>query len=99
VRDLASAHLLALEAAKGGRSGAYNVGTGEGYSVLEVLSALEQETGMRLEHRVLPRRAVDPAVLVADGAKIRRDLGWQPQYSDLRSIVRTALDALPFAQP
>lgn len=96
VRDLAQAHRLALTAAQEGRSGVYNVGTGRGYSVLEVVSALEQETGTNLDHRVLPRRAGDPATLVADGSKIRQDFGWQPQYSDMRSIIRTALDALPF---
>ncbi len=91
VDDLAEAHILALESlAQDGPSGAFNVGTGEGHSVMEVVRAVEAATGGTVPHVVGPRRAGDAAVLVADSGKLRRALGWAPSYTDLRRIVATA---------
>ena len=97
VRDLAAAHILALETTAKGKSGSFNVGTGSGHSVLEVLSALEAETGSAMLRNYLPRRPGDPAALVADTRKIMADLGWRPRLSDLRKIVRSALDSFEAA--
>ncbi len=91
VNDLADAHLKALVALDHQRGFAcYNLGSGQGYSVREILSAVEAVTGRRLSVEVAPRRAGDPARLVASSARARAELGWQPQYSDIRSIIETA---------
>jgi UDP-glucose 4-epimerase len=90
VLDIAQAHILALHALQDGRSGVYNVGSGRGYSVREVLQAVEAVTGKRLRVRMAPRRSGDPAVLVASPDKLAAELGWQPQYSNLTEIVRSA---------
>ena len=94
VQDLATAHVLALEATLKGQAGAYNVGTGRGYSVLEILAAVEQATSTLLPRTYLPRRVGDPAVLVADSTRLQRSLGWRPQQSDLSTIVSSTLAAL-----
>lgn len=90
VIDIAQAHILALHALKQGRSGVYNIGAGAGYSVRQVLAAVEAVTGKRLRVGVGPRRAGDPAVLVASPEKLISELGWKPQHSDLMEIVRSA---------
>jgi UDP-glucose 4-epimerase len=91
VTDLAEAHVLALEALlAGGASAAYNVGTGAGHSVLEVLRAVEDVTGQKVPFSMGPRRAGDAPVLVADPARLGRSLGWKPRLTDLREIVATA---------
>ncbi|HSW51492.1 MAG TPA: UDP-glucose 4-epimerase GalE [Bryobacteraceae bacterium] len=91
VQDLASAHILALEALEAGAaSGAYNVGTGRGQSVLEVLRAVESVTGLKVPRVMGARRAGDPPVLVADASRLERALGWKPRFTDLREIVSTA---------
>jgi UDP-glucose 4-epimerase len=90
VLDLASAHILALEALGEGQSRTYNLGSGTGYSVLEVVEMARQVTGHPIPIEVSPRRAGDLAVLVADSQKIKRELGWQPQYDHLRRIIETA---------
>jgi UDP-glucose 4-epimerase len=93
VEDLARAHVLALDhLAAGGQSLTLNCGYGHGYSVREVLAAVERQHGQALAVRDTDRRPGDPAALVADSARIRSALGWQPQYDDLDFIVRTALD-------
>jgi UDP-glucose 4-epimerase len=89
VTDLATAHLLALQRLETERV-TYNLGSGRGYSVLEVLSAVRDVLGREVPHTVAPRRAGDPAVLVAGSDRIRRETGWAPQYGELREIVRTA---------
>ena len=92
VVDLARAHVLALSIL-GERSAVYNLGCGgDGYTVREVLDAAREVTGRDIPARTAPRRAGDPAVLVASSAKIRRDLGWSPQFQDLKVIVRSAWD-------
>jgi UDP-glucose 4-epimerase len=90
VDDLAEAHALALERIAPGSKLAYNVGIGRGYSVREVIRTVEEVTGKAVPVKESPRRAGDPAELVADATKIRRELGWTPKYADLRSILETA---------
>ena len=91
VNDLAEAHIAALESlTAGGPSNAFNVGTGSGYSVSEVLQAVEDVTGKKVPHVIGPRREGDPPELVADSSKLRRTLGWTPHFSALRDIVSTA---------
>lgn len=89
VVDLAQAHILALRALDGG-SRIYNLGNGRGFSVKEVVNAAREVTGHPIPTRVVGRRPGDPAVLVASSEKIRRELGWTPQYPDLRTIIETA---------
>ena len=93
VSDLAAAHVLALEALieHPGRSLTLNCGYGRGFSVLEVLDAVDRVTNRKLERRLEGRRAGDPDALVSDPARIRAALPWTPQYDDLDTIVRHAL--------
>jgi UDP-glucose 4-epimerase len=91
VDDLAAAHVLALQAlADGASTTAYNVGVGEGFSVTEVLDATDRVVGRPVPRQLAPRRPGDPARLVADSTKIRRELGWRPQYTGLDEIIATA---------
>ena len=90
VEDLAEAHLLALERLEPGKGLRYNLGTGRGYSVREVIQTVEAVTGKRVPVREVPRRGGDPPVLVASADKIRRELGWQPRFTELRPIIETA---------
>lgn len=91
VSDLASAHVLALERlAAGGSSGAYNLGNGNGFSVLEVIETVRRVSGRPIAVREAARRSGDPAVLVASSEKARRELGWAPRLASLEEIVRTA---------
>jgi len=95
VSDLADAHRLGVEALlAGGASGAFNLGTGRGHSIREVIAAVERVTGRRVPVVEAPRRPGDPAVLVADPARFRAAFGWGPARSDLDTIVRTAWDWL-----
>jgi UDP-glucose-4-epimerase GalE len=91
VNDLAQAHILALESlAAGAPTDAFNVGTGTGNSVREVLAAVEAVTGKKVPHKVGLRRPGDPPRLVANADKVCRALGWAPEYTDLRKNVATA---------
>lgn len=91
VQDLCDAHLLALQALAEGRPSArYNLGNGNGYSIREVIAAAERVTGRRVPIASGPRRDGDPARLVADAARARRELGWQPQFSELDAIIAHA---------
>ncbi len=89
VTDLAQAHILALRALDEG-SRTYNLGNGQGFSVQEVIETCRAVTGQPIPAEVGPRRPGDPATLIAGSAKIRRELGWQPRYPDLRTIVEHA---------
>ncbi len=88
VCDLASAHVLALKALEQGKEfEAYNVGNGNGFSVKEVIDVAREVTGHAIPAEVQPRRAGDPARLVASSEKLRRELGWEPRYPELRDIM------------
>ena len=89
VADLAQAHLMALDACQPGRHRVYNLGSESGSSNLEVLAKCRAVTGVDIPAEIGPRRPGDPAVLVASSARIRADLGWQPQR-DLRAMVADA---------
>jgi UDP-glucose 4-epimerase len=93
VLDLADAHLRALDAATAGEHRVYNLGTGTGSSVLEVVHAVGEITGREVPVHDAPRRAGDPAVLVADGTAAERELGWRP----IRSLHDMVADAVAFA--
>lgn len=93
VIDLADAHLRALDAATAGEHRIYNLGTGTGSSVLEVVQAVGEVTGREVPVHDAPRRAGDPAVLVADGTAAERELGWRPT----RSLHDMVADATAFA--
>lgn len=87
VVDLARAHILALDALEE-RSAIYNLGCGgDGYSVREVIETARRVTGKEIPVRIGPRRAGDPAVLIASSEKIESELGWRPQFQDLSMIV------------
>jgi UDP-arabinose 4-epimerase len=91
VMDLADAHLLALEYLKqGGESRALNLGTGNGHSVLEVISAVKRISGLLLPTRPVEKRPGDPPVLVADASKAHQTIGWIPNHKEIHSIVESA---------
>ena len=90
VEDLGAAHLLALAAAEPSRHAIYNLGNGSGFSVREVLEVARGVTGHPIPAQDAPRRAGDPAVLVASSAKIREELGWRPAKAELESMVGDA---------
>ena len=91
VTDLAAAHVEALKLLMDGHAGgAFNLGTGTGFSVREILSAIAAETGRKVPHVVKPRRAGDPTYLVANPAAARETLNFRAQHSDLATIIRTA---------
>ncbi len=91
VSDLADAHIAAVEyLLSGGKSDVFNLGTGQGHSVKQVLAAAERVTGKEAPFLMGPRREGDPPELVADASKVRKVLGWQAKRTDLESIVRDA---------
>ncbi|WP_433437570.1 UDP-glucose 4-epimerase GalE [Nonomuraea sp. CA-141351] len=94
VADLARAHLLALDAIVPGEHQVYNLGSGSGFSVQEVISVCREVTGHEIPAVVADRRPGDPAVLVASSARIQRELGWKAERPSLRDIVSDAWDAL-----
>lgn len=91
VSDLGAAHLLSLHQLDHG-SVIYNLGSGEGHSVREVIASVERVLGRRVPHELGERRAGDPAVLVASSERIRRETGWTPAYPKLDDMVRTAAE-------
>ena len=91
VIDLARAHILALGILGEGKSRIYNLGCGgNGYSVREVVEMAREVTGKEIPARIGPRRAGDPATLIASSDRIKSELGWQPRYQDLQVIIETA---------
>jgi UDP-glucose 4-epimerase len=90
--DLVSAHLLALDGLKERDRLIYNLGSGNGYSVREVIETARQLTGHPIPTRELPRRPGDSARLVASSEKIRRELGWKPEHDNLREMIASAWD-------
>ena len=92
VSDLASAHILVLDALRQHDKLIYNLGTGRGFSVREVVETVRRVTGQPIPAHEVARRPGDPAVLVAGSECIKRDLHWKPQFPELESIVRSAWD-------
>jgi UDP-glucose 4-epimerase len=90
VSDLADAHLLALDALNTNDRLIFNLGNGKGFSVREVIESARRVTGHPIPAEVCPRRAGDPAFLIASSEKAIRELGWKPKYTQLDDIVRTA---------
>jgi UDP-glucose 4-epimerase len=91
VTDLAAAHLAALKLLmQGDAGGAFNLGTGNGFSVRQIVAAIAAETGREVPHVIKPRRPGDPAYLVADPTAARKVLNFTPGHSDLATIIRTA---------
>jgi UDP-glucose 4-epimerase len=91
VMDLADAHVRGITfLADEGQSQAINLGTGQGFSIRQVLAAVEEVTGRAVPHVISVRRAGDPPVLVADATAAQKRLGWQLKYSTLHSILNTA---------
>jgi UDP-glucose 4-epimerase len=91
VRDLAEAHLLALGALSEAQSRLiYNIGNGQGFSVLEVIESVRRVTGRAIAVEECPRRPGDPAVLVASSEKIKTELGWKPEFAELDEIIASA---------
>ena len=93
VSDLVDAHLLALDALRAGaKSGAYNTGYGRGFTVREVIAAVERVAGHKLPVREIGRRAGDPSTLIANSTRLKRTLKWTPHYDDLDTIVAHAYE-------
>lgn len=90
IHDLAEAHLLAIQATVPTTAEVFNIGTGSGYSVLEVIRACERVTGTSIPMQVVDRRSGDPPALVADSTKIQRVLGWSLKFDSLDAVVETA---------
>ncbi len=91
VTDLAQAHILALKSLRAGsQSRIFNLGNGKGFSVKEVVQIAREVTGVNIKANIVPRRAGDPAVLVASSDKIREELHWEPKYNELSTIIGTA---------
>ncbi|REJ08842.1 UDP-glucose 4-epimerase GalE [Halobacillus trueperi] len=91
VEDLAAAHLQAIERLeKGGTSATYNLGNGQGFSVKEIIEAVRKVTGHPVPAEVAPKRAGDPAQLVASSEKARKELGWEPQYPEVETMIESA---------
>ncbi len=90
VVDVAQAHLSALPHLDTIGWRAYNIGNGNGFSVFDVIDAARRVTGKEIKVKIAPRRTEDPARLVASSERIRRELGWQPKYTDLESLIESA---------
>lgn len=91
VTDLAQAHILAVKYLRnGGESNIFNLGNGIGFSVKEVIETARKVTGHPIPAQISPRRAGDPAKLVASSEKARKILGWKPEHADLEEIIATA---------
>lgn len=90
ILDLASAHLLALEALKERGGLFYNLGSGQGFSVKEIIDTVREVSQRDFEVRMLDRRPGDPDILIASSDKIRRELGWKPRFDSIKAIVRSA---------
>ncbi len=93
VCDLAEAHLLSLEwLLGGGESATFNLGNGEGYSVLNIIQMVEKKFSKPLSLEFLSRHPADPPILVADISRAKQSLNWKPQFSDLETIISSALN-------
>ena len=93
VNDLAQAHLVSLESLlNNGKSDIFNLGTGVGFSILDVIKAVEETTLSQISTEIHDRRSGDPAILIASSDKIMRKLNWEPEYADLNLIIKSAFN-------
>ncbi len=92
VLDIAQAHILALEYLNENKSDFFNLGTGHGFSVKEIISSMEKILKTKIRIEIAARREGDPAILVADSTKANNILKWSPKYSDLNNILKSALE-------
>lgn len=91
VNDLAKAHMLAMDyLLNGGESDVFNLGTGKGYSVMEIVRIVSKITSRDIKVIIGERRPRDPPIIISDFARIKSKLGWDPEYSDIENMVRTA---------
>jgi UDP-glucose 4-epimerase len=90
VRDIAQAHILALNKLNSLKGQAYNLGNEDGYSVIEVVNTAKRVTGVPIMTKVVARRPGDPAVLVASSKKAKEELGWRPKFTQLEGIIESA---------
>lgn len=91
IEDLVQAHILALKHLMSGKaSGIFNLGSGDGYTIYEMLKAAESATGQSIPYKVVDRRPGDPAVLIASNQKAYEVLGWQPVHTDVKAIIESA---------
>ncbi len=90
IDDLASAHLLAIESTTESTAEVFNIGTGNGQSVMEIIRACESVVGRDIAYKVVERRPGDPPRLVADPTKLKTQLGWKPRYTSIEETIRTA---------
>ena len=91
VNDLAKAHILALAALRQGhKTDFYNMGNGNGFSVLDIIKTTEEITGLKVPYEFAQKRAGDPAILIATSEKITKELGYSSDFSDIKDIIRTA---------
>lgn len=90
VMDLADAHILSLQKLSLPGFHFFNLGTGQGVSVKEIVAGVEKIIGKPVKVKISPRREGDPAVLIANGSKARKSLGWKPRFSDVNTIIKTA---------
>ena len=90
VVDLVKAHILAIKMLERNESGIFNLGNGNGFSVLEIINSAEKVTGKKIDYKIVERRPGDPASVVASAEKAREILGWQPEYVDINRIVSSA---------
>ena len=88
--DLAQAHRLAILSTTDTTAGVYNIGTGTGNSVFEIIAACEAVTGIKIARKISPRRPGDPPALVASPRKLVEELSWKPRYTDIKDIIATA---------
>lgn len=92
VVDLVRAHILAIKMLERNESGIFNLGNGNGFSVLEIINSAEKVTGKKIDYKIGERRPGNPASVVASAEKAREILGWQPEYVDIDRIVSSAWD-------
>lgn len=92
IDDLAAAHFLALDKTQVDSAEVFNIGTGIGQSVLEIIHACERVTGQTIPYQIVARRPGDPPRLVADARKLKTELGWEPHYTSIEDNIRTAWD-------
>ena len=90
IEDLGQAHRLAIEATTPNTANVFNIGTGVGHTVNEVIEACRKVTNHEIRVELGPRRAGDPVALVCDPTKLKSELGWQPQYNSIQEIIQTA---------